>query len=239
MPEIRSGRRRPRRRGSVAGGRRCRLVQHREPVPRDRSRIGRGLAAQVPRLRQRLAARALSLVACLPAAAQRARGLGAAARPAERLDEALSPAGDAADRAVDPRVVELAAPHLAARAGDVVPALSLPPRPASPGRLGLLQHRRLLPVLAARGRPDPRARAGDGARGRRDRLRLAAAGRRAAVAGPGSGRRESITSRTAPRRRSWPSNRSRGRPSAPPTWPTCLAPISATSARWRTASTGS
>ena len=148
--------------GSVAGRRRRRLVQYREPVPRDRSRVGRCLAAEVFRLRQRLAARALSLVACLPAAAERPRRLGAAARLAERLDEALSPAGDAADRAVDSRLVEPAASHVAARAGDVVPALSPPARPASPRRVGLLQHRRLRPVLAARGRPGPRARAGDG-----------------------------------------------------------------------------
>ena len=84
-------------RGPFAGGGRRGLGHDREPVPGDRSRVGRGADAQVPRLCQRLAAGRLSLVAELSAAAERAGHLGAAVRPADRLDERLSPVGDAAD----------------------------------------------------------------------------------------------------------------------------------------------
>ncbi len=149
MHEIRSGPVEQRTARAVAGGRRRRLVQYRKPVPRDRSRVGRRLAAQVLRLLKRLAARSLPLVERLPAAAERPRRLGAATHLAQRLDEALSPAGDAADRAVDPRMVELAAAGMAAGPGDVVPALSPSARPASPGCVDLLQHRRLCSLLAA------------------------------------------------------------------------------------------
>src|SRR5262249_4825113 len=106
--------------------------------PRDRPLFRRGVAAQVPGFRERMAERNLSLVPRLPAPRMQAGHLGASARVAERLDETLSRARDAANRVVDSRVVAGPSPPLAAGARDVVPSLPPPARPAQPGRLDLL-----------------------------------------------------------------------------------------------------
>ena len=57
--------------------------------------------------------------------------MGAAARASDRLDEAIPPAGNAADRRLDPPLVAVTARRLAARAGDVLSALSVPLQTAS------------------------------------------------------------------------------------------------------------
>ena len=84
--------------------------------------------------------------------------VGAAARLAQRVDEALSRGWECGRSRESIRGWWRTQPAFAAaRAGDVVPALSLPARPASARRLGLLQHRRLHAVLAPIRPPDPGA----------------------------------------------------------------------------------
>src|SRR5512135_705136 len=166
-----------------AGGCRRQLVHDREPVPRGPARQRRDAAAEVPRLPERLAARDAPPGMGASTGAARAGALAARPDLAERLDEAISQPGDAADRAVDPRLAPRARPRRPARAGDDLSALPLSARPGPPRPTGLLQHRRLHAILAAIRPPDQRAGAAGGARGRPDGLRLAAEGRGAARGG--------------------------------------------------------
>ncbi len=121
-----------RERAGLSSGRGRRgLVHHREFVPRDRSRVGFGLVAQVPGLPQRMATRVFTHGRAPAGCAVRRSDVGATACLAQRMDEALSPAGDAADRPVDPHLVGDAAPRSAQGPGDDLPALPLSARSAS------------------------------------------------------------------------------------------------------------
>ena len=108
-----------------------------------------------------------------------------------------------------------------------------------PGCVGLLQHRRLHPVLAACGRSDPSARVRHGSRGRRDRVCIAASRPGTARTCSGDGRANSPRSTRSTDVVSGRPSHSSVRPSHPPTLPTCPGLISATLARSRIASTGS
>ena len=208
-PETGAGDRR-----TFSGGRRRRLVQHREPVPGNRPGLGRGLAPEVPGLSQRMATGAFPVVERLPAASQRPRRLGAAVRPAERVDEALSHAGDAPYRAVHPLVVARPPGRSAARAGDVVPHYIYLRDQLQPDVSIYYNIDDYCAVLASTGASGAGPRACAGAIVGRDGVRLLAADR-------GIARRcrkhpaGFTISRTVSRRRSWRRARSRSRPSRP------------------------
>src|SRR4051794_32554785 len=91
-----------------AGGRRRQLVHDREPVPRGPARPRLDAPAQVLRLLQRVASGPAPVGLGPGADPAWPRALAARPRPAQRLDEAIPPLGDATDRALDPGLAAVA-----------------------------------------------------------------------------------------------------------------------------------